>query len=80
METTQMPAAKKQQSQLSKLQKLKLVPKNHTLSSREQSLLESLSDDEVTALASIKKKLGAGRLAKKVTKSGKFPHPDTVGF
>ena len=66
-------------SKVEKLQKLNLIPKEHNLSSSDQKLIEKLSDSEVAALASARTKLGARRLAR-VTKSGKFPHPDTVGF
>ena len=69
----------KTESTIDKLQKLKLIPKDHTLSANDQKLLETLSDSEVAALASVRTKLGARRLAR-VTKSGHFPHPDTVGF
>lgn len=64
---------------LKKLQKAGLVHSETTMSEKDRALVETLSADEVSALISVRKKLGDDFI-KKTAKGGKFPHPATVSF
>jgi len=64
---------------IEKMQKLGLVAKPHHITEGDQKLINSLSDSEISALVSMRKKLG-DPLLKKIHKGGRFPHPDTSSF
>jgi len=64
---------------IEKMQALGLVAKQHKISEGDQKLLNSLSASEISALASMRKKLG-DTLLKKIHKGGRFPHPNTSSF
>jgi hypothetical protein len=52
-----------------------LVHPTHEFTAEETRLIESLSDDEVKAMASVKKKLGHKLITKKTDDD---THPDTI--
>ena len=61
------------------LQKAGIVHKQTTMNKNHQAVLNSLTPEEVQTVIAIKKKLGVAYL-RKVSKGGRFPHPDTSVF
>jgi len=62
-------------SRLEELRSAGLAHPTHEFSDDEQKLIESLSDDEVKTMISVKKKLGHELITKKTDDE---THPDTI--
>ena len=63
---------KKVGPKVKRLKAARVIPPNHELSDKDHDALESLSDDEVDAIISAKKKLGPGFQKRNALENGVF--------